>query len=88
MILKPKLMNVLQINTMNTHFMSTTAQSHTTEIGLSLKKHQPFVCAAFVGFVCRTKIMHQLLYFKSKFPNHFAFTLGRCLFLLFWVQFI
>ena len=25
--------------------------------------------------------MHQLLYFKSKFPNYFAFTLGRYLFL-------
>ena len=48
MILKAKLMNVLQINTMNTHFMSTTAQSHTTEIGLSFKRYQPFVCAAFV----------------------------------------
>ena len=39
----------------------------------------------FVGFVYRTKTMHQLLCFKSKFPNHFAFTLGRDLFLLFWV---
>jgi hypothetical protein len=28
--------------------------------------------------------MHQLLCFKSKFPKHFAFTLGRYLFLLFW----
>ena len=27
--------------------------------------------------------MHQLLCFKSKFPNHFAFTLGCYLFLLF-----
>ena len=36
----------------------------------------------FIGFVCRTETMHQLLYFKSKFPNHFAFTLGRYLILL------
>jgi hypothetical protein len=42
---------------------------------LSLHKHQP-------------KTMHQLLRLKSKFPNHFAFTLGRYLFLLLWVQFI
>ena len=41
-----------------------------------------------VGFVCRIETMHQLLCFKSKFPNHFAFTLGRYLFMLFWVQFI
>ena len=27
--------------------------------------------------------MHQLLRSKSKFPNHFAFTLGRYLFMLF-----
>ena len=27
--------------------------------------------------------MHQLLCLKSKFPNHFVFTLGRYLFLLF-----
>jgi hypothetical protein len=27
--------------------------------------------------------MHRLLCFKSKFPNHFAFTLGHYLFLLF-----
>ena len=27
--------------------------------------------------------MNQLLYFKSKFPNHFASTLGRYLFYLF-----
>ena len=39
----------------------------------------------FVGFVYRTETMHQLLCFKSKFLNHFAFTLGRDLFLLFWV---
>jgi hypothetical protein len=31
--------------------------------------------------------MRQLLCFKSKFPNHFVFTLGRYLFLLFLVQF-
>ena len=34
------------------------------------------------------KVMHQLLCFKSKFPNHFPFTLGCCLFLLFLIQFI
>ena len=39
----------------------------------------------FIGSVCRTETMHQLLCFKSKFPNHFAFTLGRYLFLLIWV---
>ena len=42
----------------------------------------------FVGAVCRTETMHQLLCFKSKFPNHFAFTLGCYLFLLFWVYFM
>ena len=36
-----------------------------------------------VGSVCRTKTLHQLLCFKSTFPNHFAFTLGGYLFLLF-----
>ena len=41
----------------------------------------------YVGFVCRTKTMHRLLCFKSKFPNHFAFTLGSYLFLLFLVHF-
>jgi len=41
----------------------------------------------FVGYVCRTKTMHQLLYFKSKFPNYFVFTLGRYSFRLFLVQF-
>ena len=35
----------------------------------------------FVGSVHRTMTMH--LCFKSKFPDHFAFTLGRYLFLLF-----
>ena len=42
----------------------------------------------FVGFVCRTETMHQLLCFKSKFPNHFVFTLGRYLLLLFLVHFM
>jgi hypothetical protein len=32
--------------------------------------------------------MHQHLCFKSKFLNHFVFTLERYLFLLFWVEFI
>ena len=32
--------------------------------------------------------MHQLLYFKSKFSNHFAFTLECYLFLLIMVMFI
>jgi len=31
--------------------------------------------------------MHQFLNFKSKFSNHFAYTLGYYLFLLFLVQF-
>ena len=44
-----------------------------------------FFCFLFVGYVCRIDTMHQLLYFKSKFPNHFAFTFGRYLFLLFWI---
>ena len=39
----------------------------------------------FVGSTCRTKTTYRLLCFKSKFPNHFAFTLGRYLFLLFFV---
>ena len=43
---------------------------------------------AFVGSVCRTETMRQLLCFKSKFSNHFAFTFGRYLFLLFLVKFI
>ena len=37
-----------------------------------------------VDFVCRTKTMHWFLYFKRKFPNHFVFTLGCYLFMLFW----
>ena len=36
----------------------------------------------FVGSVCRTKTMHRLLCFGSKFSNHFAFTLGHCLLFL------
>ena len=39
----------------------------------------------FIGSVCRIETVHQLLCFKSKFPNHFVFTLGRYLILLFWV---
>jgi hypothetical protein len=42
----------------------------------------------FIGSVRRIETMHQLLRLKSKFPNHFAFTLGHYLFLLFWVQWI
>jgi hypothetical protein len=42
----------------------------------------------FIGFVCRTETMHQLLCFKSEFSDHFAFTLGRFLFMLFLVNFI
>ena len=42
----------------------------------------------YIGFICRTKTMLQLLCSKSKFPNHFAFTLGCYLVLLFFVQFI
>ena len=42
----------------------------------------------FISIVCRTKTMRQLLCFKSKLPNHFAFTLGRYLFLLFFITFI
>ena len=41
-----------------------------------------------IGFNFGTKTMHQLLYFTSKFPSQFLFTLGRYLFLLFLVQFI
>jgi hypothetical protein len=41
-----------------------------------------------VGFVSRTETMRQLLCFKSKIPNHFAFKLGCYLFLLFLVQLI
>ena len=43
---------------------------------------------SFLLVVCRTKIMHRLLCFKSKLPNHFVFTLGHYLFLLFLVPFI
>ena len=42
-------------------------------------------CQLFIGSVCRIETMHRLLCFKSKFPNHFAFTLGHYLFLLFLV---
>jgi hypothetical protein len=42
----------------------------------------------FVGSVYRTETMRQLLCFKSKFPNHFVFTLGHYLILLFLVKFI
>jgi hypothetical protein len=38
--------------------------------------------------VCKTETMHQLIHFKSKFLNHFAFKLEHDLFLLFWVYFI
>ena len=41
-----------------------------------------------IGYDYRTKTIHQLLCFKNKFPNRFAFTLGRYLFLLFLVHFI
>ena len=34
-----------------------------------------------IGSVYRIETMHRLLCFNSKFPNHFAFTLGRYLFL-------
>ena len=30
--------------------------------------------------------MHRLLCFEIKFPNHFAFTLGRYLFMLFYLS--
>ena len=53
-----------------------------------LKVASPLHNPCFIGFVCRTKTMHRLFCFKSKFPNHFAFILGRYLFLLFLVQFI
>ena len=43
---------------------------------------------SFVGSVCRIETIHQLLSFKRKFPNHFAFTIGRYLFLLLLIQFI
>jgi hypothetical protein len=33
--------------------------------------------ALFTMSIYSTKTMHQLLCFKSKFPNHFVFTLGR-----------
>ena len=40
-----------------------------------------------IGYVYRTNTMHRFLCFKSKFPHHFAFTLGHYLFLLILVQF-
>ena len=46
------------------------------------------LCCLFVGFVCRTKTMHQLLCFKSRFPNHFMFTHERYLSLILLVQLI
>ena len=42
----------------------------------------------FVGFVWRTETMHQLLCFKSKFSNHFAFILGHHVFLISLVRLI
>jgi hypothetical protein len=42
----------------------------------------------FVSSVYRTETMRQLLCFKSKFPNHFVFTLEHYLILLFLVKFI
>ena len=42
----------------------------------------------FVGFVFRQRLCINFSVSKSKFPNHFAFTLGRYLFMLFLVQFI
>ena len=41
------------------------------------------ICRDLFGCVCRTETMHRLLCFKSRFPKHFVFTLGRYLFLLF-----
>ena len=38
----------------------------------------------FIGFVYRTKTMHQLLCFKIKFPNQFAFTLNVTYYCYFW----
>ena len=55
-------------------------------VGLVLVKSPIFYRVRFIGSVNRTEAMRQLLCFKSKFPNHFAFTLGRYLFLLFLVS--
>jgi len=42
---------------------------------------------SFIGCVCRTDSMHQLLYFMNKFPNYIAFTLGHYLFSFIFIQF-
>ena len=42
----------------------------------------------FVGSASRTNTMHQVLIFKCKFPNHFAFTLGPYWFVHFFIQFM
>ena len=62
-------------------------------MGLEHRGHHLVVNNMFASFnlfalSVGTETMHQLLRFKSKFPNHFAFTLGRSLFLLFLVHFI
>ena len=36
----------------------------------------PLVFLVFIGFVSKTKTMHEVLGFKCNFPNYFAFTLG------------
>ena len=58
--IKAKLMNVLQINTMNIHFMFVIAQSHTTKIGLSLKSTNTF-CV-------RKLLLH--FFFREKKSSH------------------
>ena len=75
----------LDMSTPTNEAMPCTEQSTfvTTE---DLMNHD--VARAFVGFVCRIETMHRLLCYKSKFPNHFAFTLERYLFLLCLVHFI
>ena len=45
---------------------------------------QPVYMLPSFGYVCRTKTIHQLLCFKSKFRNHFVFTLGCYCSCYFW----
>ena len=66
----------------------TIFKTHLLEVGLTQNQKtmalRTLTLVEFIGSVYRTETMHQLLRIKSKFPNHFVFTLGRDLFLYFW----
>ena len=87
---------ITKCSSVSTHLDSVDSSKQWSGIFLGIIGWDPSVCKSnrlhvdilrfsFIGFVCRIETMHQLFSFKSKFPNHFAFTLGRYLFLLFWV---